>query len=330
MHPAYLIFRQIAAQLLIPLFKVLDVHLLAFLNQRVHYVCLPPLVQLRTQSPVQALPTVVKLVNRLNRLAPGRQLVDNRHIEVAIQGHGQGTGYRRGRHHQHMRRIAVFSPQTGALSHTETMLLVYHDHAQRLKKHRVFQHGMRPDQNPYLAVFQSVQNSLSPLSFHRPRQQFHPYGHPEQQVLESHIMLLRQNLGRRHDTSLKTIVQCNQDAHQSHQCLPAAYIALQQTVHLSPAPHILTNLTNDSFLRSGQLKRQILFIKRMKQLAYTGKHITTVFLTTLTRILYYIQLNIEKLFELQTELRLPQIFRRSRIMHMPERFIQRHQIQRAY
>ena len=118
-------------------------------------------------------------------------------------------------------------------------------------------------------------------------------------------MLLRQNLGRRHDTSLKTIVQCNQDAHQSHQCLPAAYIALQQTVHLSPAPHILTNFTDDPFLRSGQLKRQILFIKRMKQLAYTGKHITTVFLTTLTRILYYIQLNIEKLFELQTELRLP-------------------------
>ena len=100
-------------------------------------------------------------------------------------------------------------------------------------------------------------------------------------------MLLRQNLGRRHDTSLKTIVQCNQDAHQSHQCLPAAYIALQQTVHLSPAPHILTNFTDDPFLRSGQLKRQILFIKRMKQLAYTGKHITTVFLTTLTRILYY-------------------------------------------
>ena len=38
------------------------------------------------------------------------QFVDDAHVEVAIEGHGEGTWNRCGRHHQHMRGIGVLAP----------------------------------------------------------------------------------------------------------------------------------------------------------------------------------------------------------------------------
>ena len=68
-------------------------------------------------------------------------------------------------------------------------------------------------------------------------------------------MLGGQNLGGSHQTGLATIVQRHQHTHHSHQGFTAAYISLQQPVHLFPTAAILTDFFNHPFLCIGQFER---------------------------------------------------------------------------
>ncbi len=77
-------------------------------------------------------------------------------------------------------------------------------------------------------------------------------------------MLFRKNLRRRHDTGLEPVVECNQHAHECHECLPASHVALQQPVHLPTAPHVTAYLANHTFLSTGELKGQLFLIKAME------------------------------------------------------------------
>ena len=65
--------------------------------------------------------------------AARRQLVEHRHVEVAVDGHGRGARDRRGRHHQHVGHglARALVPQRGPLLDAEAVLLVDHDHAER-------------------------------------------------------------------------------------------------------------------------------------------------------------------------------------------------------
>ena len=85
-------------------------------------------------------------MQRLNRFAARRKLVDYRLLEVSVEAHGQGARNRRGRHHQHVRRRTVFGLQPGPLGYSKSMLFVDHGQPKVLEQHRVFDQGMRSDQ----------------------------------------------------------------------------------------------------------------------------------------------------------------------------------------
>ena len=85
-------------------------------------------------------------------------------------------------------------------------------------------------------------------------------------------MLDCKNLGGCHHTCLKAVIKGYKHGHQSHQGLSTSYIPLQKAVHLPAASHITAHLTNHPFLRTGQLERQILCIKGIKDLSHSAEH----------------------------------------------------------
>ena len=75
-------------------------------------------------------------------LTTWRQLVDHTHVEVAVKRHGKGARNRSSGHHQHVWWVLALAPEFGTLGHTETVLLIDHDHAQTGELHRIFYDGM--------------------------------------------------------------------------------------------------------------------------------------------------------------------------------------------
>ena len=88
MHLADLVFRERLANMQVTFFQVLDVHLLAFLNEGIDNIHLTSLLYLLPDKGIKGGTAVIELMNGLNRFASGRKLVDDRDIQIAIQGHG--------------------------------------------------------------------------------------------------------------------------------------------------------------------------------------------------------------------------------------------------
>ena len=120
-------------------------------------------------APIKNLRLIIIGMDGLDRLAPRGQFIYHRNIEVAIQSHSQCTRNRSCRHYQHMRRHLAFLPQTGSLCHTETMLLVDDGKPQTLELHIILYDSVGSHQDIHRTVFQSVQDSLSPLPLYRSR-----------------------------------------------------------------------------------------------------------------------------------------------------------------
>ena len=138
-HNADLVFglRKIAAHALVAVHQILVVEFFGFLDERVHHVHLPPQRDFFFEKTPQRQAVRVSAVQRLNRFAPRRQLVDHRLLEVAVHTHRQRARNRRRRHHQHVRRGAVFGQEPCALGHPKTVLLVDHREAKVVEHHGV-------------------------------------------------------------------------------------------------------------------------------------------------------------------------------------------------
>ena len=147
-------------------FEILQVALLAFLNQREDEIHLTPLMDLLADAVVEGGHTGVEDMGGPYGLTTWRELVDHTHIEIAIEGHGKGTWDGRGCHHQHVGRIHALTPELGTLSHTETVLFVDDNKAQTCKLHRILDDGMGAHKDLYGAVEQSFQHFLASLTFH--------------------------------------------------------------------------------------------------------------------------------------------------------------------
>ena len=139
-------------------------------------------------------------------------------------------------------------------------------------------------------------------------------------------MLVSQNFGGCHHTSLITIIQRYQHTHQCHQRFSTAYIPLQQTVHLLTAPHIPAYFFQYTLLGTCQFERQILGIESIEYLSYRFKYISTIFPLPVFGIAENIQLYIKKFFKLQAILRFTKQFRICRKMNIHQSFRQRHQM----
>ena len=75
---------------------------------------------------------------------------------------------------------------------------------------------------------------------------------------------------------------------------------LQQTVHLLSRAHVFPYFLNDTFLCACERKRKVVEVKVVERLADTAEYIAAIFAPVVAGVSQNVELNIEKLFELQT------------------------------
>ena len=238
-------------------------------------------------------------MKRLNWFPTRRQFVNHRNIKVAINRHGQRSRYRRSRHDQDMRRPHIFVPKFCALLHTKAVLLINDGQSQIMKNHLRLDKGMSSNQNMHIAVCHIGQNTLTRSAFHITSQERHAHWHILQKPLERFQMLLRQNLCRRHQAHLKSVVNRNERSQKGNHGLSRTHIALKKTIHLPTDAQIAAYLFNDTLLRPRQRKRKILLIKRMKHFAHMREHETSIIQFAVFGIAQHIKLQIKEFVELQ-------------------------------
>ena len=194
------------------------------------------------------------------------EFVDHTHVEVAIERHGEGARDGGGGHHQYMGRVLTLAPEFGALGDTEAVLLIDDDHTQTGKLHRILDDGMGAYEDVDRTVQESVEHFLSPLAFHNACEQGYPYIHIFQEAHDGLQMLLGEDLRGCHDTGLIAVVDGDEHRHQGDERLARAYIALQQTVHLTAAASVFTDLADHPFLGFRQWERQVVVVEGIEHL----------------------------------------------------------------
>ncbi len=123
-HLTHTVLGEHLAQRLVAVLKVLQVYLLAFLNQGEDDINLSANAYLLAYAVVERRDAVVEEMTGNDWLATGRQLVDDTDVQIAVEGHRQSARDRRGGHHEDVWRVDALAPQFGPLRHTEAVLLV--------------------------------------------------------------------------------------------------------------------------------------------------------------------------------------------------------------
>ena len=253
--------REVAYDRLESVFQILVVHRLRLLDQRVDHIYLTSECYLLPQEPPQLQTRRVGVVVCLYGAASGRQLVYDRDVEVAVEGHGQRARYGRGGHDQNVWRAVVLGPEARALLHTETVLLVDYDISQIGEAYVVLDQGMRADEYVDFARGYAL-DGAAPLGRLRcPRK----YGYIEVHTLREAAygceVLPCEYLRRGHHAGLVAVVHSQQHRHERHHRLAAADIPLKQTVHLESRDGILTYLAYDAFLRRSEFEWQTVVVE---------------------------------------------------------------------
>ncbi|KAF4516306.1 hypothetical protein B566_EDAN000547 [Ephemera danica] len=192
---------------------------------------------------------------RPHRPAPGRQHVDDRDIQIAIDRHRQCPRDRRRREDQHIRLVA-FVDQIFPLHHTELVLFIHNRESEILEGHALLDQRMGANRHLHLTGSQLRRLGF----FHRhlvaSTQQHDTQPQRLQRTFQIAIMLLGQNFSRRHERSLVTGAASHDNGMEPHHRLPRPDIALHQPVHRLGRDHVPINFANDLILRGCQTERQ--------------------------------------------------------------------------
>ena len=138
---------------------------------------------------------------------------------------------------------------------------------------------MRADENLYLAGDKTFEHLATLLSFHDAREKFHPDAETTKKLRYGGEVLLGEDFGGSHDARLITIVEGDEHCHQRHKGLAGAYVALEETIHLSSGTHVVTYLVHHSLLRTGKTEGEVLRIEVVEQLAYMLENIAAILAT---------------------------------------------------
>ena len=228
-----------------------------------------------------------------------------------------------------MRHNGVLGPETCTLCHPEAVLLVDDGQSQTAELHAVLDDGMRTHQHVHRAVGQPLQYFLALLTLHRAREQLHPHGQMAQHGAERLEVLFGQNLGGSHDACLMAVIHSQQHHHESHQCLAASNVALQQTVHLSSALHIGMYLAYDALLGIGQRKGQALGIEFIEKRTHMREGVAHSGSLPLAGIELDAKLYEEEFIELEAGHGTRQLLGRLRVVGSTKGFVERHEAQLA-
>ena len=184
-----------------------------------------------------------------------REFVDLTHIQVAMEGQGQGSGDR-GSGHREQVGLQTLVEQSVPLVDAEAVLLIHHHQSQAGKHHRILQQGMGPHQNLEGAVGQVIQQ-LAPFGFRRRAgkqlNRHVQWGKPAAKVA---VVLFGQNLRRCHQGALPAGADGAQQRRNSHDGFTGTDIPLHQPCHRLGTLQIGLDFAEDPLLCGGEGKGQ--------------------------------------------------------------------------
>ena len=189
-------------------------------------------------------------------LRPGGKLVDDRYVQVSVEGHGQGPGDGRGRHHEDVGRLGGLEPQPCPLVHPEAVLLVDDHETEAGEDHIVLDDRVGADQDIDAAVPEPRVYLPALPGLSAAREQGDTDGRAGEVPLEIAHVLYCEHLRGSHDTGLIAVVHRDEGREQRHHCLAAAHIPLQEAVHLLSGDGVPPYLLDYPFLRPCKLVGQ--------------------------------------------------------------------------
>ena len=185
----------------------------------------------------------------------GRHFPHDGHVEIAVGRQRQRAGDRRRGHDEHV-GVKALRSQRRALEHTEAMLLVDDRESQLAECHLLLHERMCADHHLNRSAGE-LRQDLAALSCRGCAGQ---QGDAEpglfEQPADVQVMLLGENLGRRHKRDLQAVLHGDERCHERYDCLAGADVPLQQPVHRLRALHVGHNFANDGFLIARQLEWQ--------------------------------------------------------------------------
>ena len=229
--------------------------LLGLLHQRVDHVGLAAREQLAPHQVDDLAPARGRQHQRADRRAPGRPLVDDRQVEVAVGRERQRARDGRGGHHQHVHVVAL-AAQLVALQHAEAVLLVHHRQAEALEGHLLLDQRVGADRDLRLPRQEPRQGRAPGRALEGRGEELDRVVavlQPAAQVVE---VLLGQDLGGRHEGRLVAVLDRHQHGQQRHHRLAGAHVALQQPVHRARRAQVVGDLAQHAPLGAGQPEGQ--------------------------------------------------------------------------
>ncbi len=180
-----------------------------------------------------------------------RQLIDHRIIKVPIQCQRKGARDGRCGHDEGIGPQA-FLPELRALHDPEAVLFVDNDQPELPEQNVLLNERVRANNDHAVTggYFGKVallgtgglEGNLDAERFCK--------------LHDIQIVLLGQNLGRRHQGRLISAFHGIEHGHERNDCFAGADIALNQPVHRDRPRHVVSYFADNATLRSGKLKRQ--------------------------------------------------------------------------
>ena len=298
--------REVARDGFVAVGEVLVVHRLRLLDERIDDVDLPPFGDLLPHEAEQFEPRGVGVVECLDGPPSRRQLVDHRHVEIAVEGHRQRAGDRRGGHHEDMGRLEVLGPEPRALLDAEAVLFVDHDEAQVRELHAVLDQRMRADEYVHFARGDAFERSPALPGLRGAGQDGHLHVHSVEHLADGGVVLAGEDFRRGHHAGLEAVVHREQHRHQRHEGLAAAHVALKQAVHLESRHGVPADLPDDPFLRPGEREGEFFGVEGVEHAPDPGEEEAVAFREAFGAPLLDVELHAQQFVELQPVLRLPQ------------------------
>ncbi|KGS71199.1 hypothetical protein X979_6010 [Burkholderia pseudomallei MSHR7527] len=264
MHEPHLQLGQRGGERLVGLDSRLQLQRLAFLDERAHPVHLTARERRLAHAADHLVAPRVRHEPREDRRAPGRQLVDRRHVEIRVVRHRERARDRRRRHHQLVRlearravgRVRRLRPQREPLLDAEAVLLVDDHEPEPREFDGVLNHRVRADHELRGAERGRLERRALVLRLQaagEPRDRHAERLEPAAQLAR---VLLGEDFGGRHQRGLVAGVDRLRGRERRDDRLAAADVALQQALHRVRLREVVRDLRDDALLRGRERKRQ--------------------------------------------------------------------------
>ncbi len=166
--------------------------------------------------------------------APGRQLVENGNIEVAIESEREGARDGRGGEDEDVRSVAVgggFVHEALALEDAEAVLLVNGDETEAGEFDVIFNEGVRADDKLGFAGADALEDGGFVRSFQAADEELDAIAGFGEDTARGEKMLDGENFRGGHEGGLRAVFDGDHGGLESDDGFAAADVALEETIH---------------------------------------------------------------------------------------------------